>query len=173
MSIYRERITSEDEENIDVILNPYPIAVEETLKAVENSPEGEDKKKYVVELSAILCHNDAVSNPVVQQKLPRVVELLKNDDLYTCTCIVLADSCRHVVAIQNLYYEIGIFDLLKFELGYQFTVALVFSLCYKNKRNTEYFIENLYNEERDKDNEMIQIMLKDYNGVEDYETISD
>lgn len=162
MSLYREKLTDEDEKNIECILNPYPIAVEDTLNAIEKSEEIEQKLKFVDELSVILCHNDAVRNPVVQTKLPRVIDLLKNKDLYNSTCIVLADSCRHLDYIQNLYYELGVFDLLNFEDSYKFTIALVFSLCYKNKKNTQYFLSKFYKEERDKDNEMIDIMIKDY-----------
>lgn len=165
MSLYREKLTEEDEKNIDAFLNPYPIAVEETLNAIEKAEDIEEKIKFVEELSVILCHNDAVRNPVVQTKLPRVIDLLRNKDLYNSTCIVLADSCRHLDYIQNLYYELGVFDLLDFENSYKFTVALVFSLCYKNKKNTQYFLDKFYNEERDKKNEMIEIMMKDNDEV--------
>jgi hypothetical protein len=167
MSLYRERLTEEDEKNIDLYLQAYPIAVEATLSEIENSSDLEHQLKFIDELSLILCHNDAVRNPVVQQKLPRVLNLLKDKNFYESASLVVADSCRHIDYIQNLYFDLGVFELLDFENFYKQTIAVVFSLCYKNKKNTEYFLDKYYKEERDGDNEMIDIMKKDYNNNEE------
>lgn len=153
----RERLTKEDEENIDIILNPYPLATENTLEGIDASNDPEVRNGLVNDLSVILSNYAAALNPRVQEKFPKLVGLLKDKDIYNASAFMLSDACRHMEDIQNAFRALGVFELLDFTIDhYRATTSLVYSLCMENKENTMYFLEKYYNEERDKDNALMQ-----------------
>ncbi|ADM10947.1 uncharacterized protein Eint_010850 [Encephalitozoon intestinalis ATCC 50506] len=153
----REAFTESDEENIQVILNPYPLATENALNGIDASSDPEERNKFVQDLSIILSNYAAVLNPKVQEKFPALVRLLKSKDIYNSSALMLSDACRHIVGIQNAFKALGVFENLDFTPDhYKASVSLVYSLCMENKTNTTYFIEKYYNEERDKDNPLLQ-----------------
>ncbi|KAG5858925.1 hypothetical protein KMI_10g16250 [Encephalitozoon hellem] len=153
----RERLTKEDEENIDIILNPYPLATENTLNEIDASNDPEVRNKLVGDLSVILSNYAAVLNPKVQEKFPKLVSLLRDKEIYNSGAFMLSDACRHIEDVQNAFRALGVFELLDFAIDhYKATISLVYSLCMENKSNTEHFLEKYYNKERDEDNALIQ-----------------
>ncbi|CAD24965.1 hypothetical protein [Encephalitozoon cuniculi GB-M1] len=153
----RERLTKEDEENIDMILNPYPLATEDALNEIEMSTDPAVRNQRVGDLSVILSNAAAVLNPRVQEKFPRLISLLKDKHIYNSSALMLSDACRHMEGIQNAFKALGIFELLDFTVDhYKATSSLVYSLCIENKDNTAYFVEKYYSTERDRDNALIQ-----------------
>lgn len=153
----RERLTKDDEENIDVVVNPYPIATEDTLNDIDTSADPEERNSLVGDLSVILSNHAAVLNPKVQQNFPRLINLLRDKEIYNSSAIMLSDACRHIEDIQNAFRALGVFELLDFAADhYKATAALVYSLCMENKENTAYFSERYYSEDRDGHSPLMQ-----------------
>lgn len=150
-------LTKEDEENIDLIVNPYPFATEHTLNDIEAADDADTRNELVDELSVILSNYAAVLNPRVQVQFPRIIALLRDTRIYNSSALMLADACRHMDNIQNCFRDLGIFNLLDFSPEhYKHTTSLVYSLCIENEANTQHFLNNYYSEERDSANTLFQ-----------------
>lgn len=146
----RDKLTKEDEENIDLIVNPYPSVTRDTLNDIDASESPDARNSLVSELSLVLSNYAAVLNPQVQIQFPRLIGLLKDKQIYNSSAIMLSDACRHMDNIQHAFKDLGIFELLDFSREhYNATMSLVYSLCMENKANTQYFLERYYDKERD------------------------
>jgi hypothetical protein len=157
--VYRRELTSEDEENIDLIINPYPKATGDTLDAIDAAKDSEERNRLVGELGLILSDAAASRNPMVQVHCPRVVSLLREEELYKSAAIALSDACRHMSDVQDMLRGLGVFEMMRFDKeNYRFTMSLVFAMCLENKENCRYFMDRLYVEERDRDNDYIKML---------------
>jgi hypothetical protein len=157
--MYRKELTKEDEENIDLIINPYPRVTEDILNGIEDAKDPVERNRLVEELGLVLSDAGASRNPMVQTKFPRVVSLLKEEELYKSAAIALSDACRHVDVVQDIFRKLDVFEMMRFdEENYKFTMSLVFAMCLGNRENHSYFMEWLYVEERDADSEYIKML---------------
>lgn len=154
-------LTDEDMNTLSNVVNPYPKMVEDILTAIEATEDVEKRIKLIEQLMLVVCNTSAVQNPKVQSNFRRMIDLLKVTELYDSAAIMLSDACRHLNDIQNIFRELGIFDLLIFSNErHRATSALVFSICFENKNTTDYFIENYYDESRDRKNSLIVDVLE-------------
>lgn len=152
-----EQSTPEDDENIDIIVNPYPSATRDTLDDIDTATCPEERRRLVEDLVIILSDYAAVLNPQVQLLFPRLVNLLRDKEIYDASAIMLSDACRHIDVVQNSFMSLRVFELLDFDgEHYRSTASLVYSLCMENKSTTKYFLANYYNEDRDGNNDLIQ-----------------
>ncbi|KAH9412187.1 hypothetical protein HK407_01g00800 [Ordospora pajunii] len=153
----RDKLTKEDEECIDMIVNPYPFVTEDTLNDIDASVCPDERNLLVCELSVVLSNGAAVLNPKIQGMFPRLIGLLSDKQIYNSSAVMLSDACRHIEDVQNAFKTLGIFNYLDFsEAHYKATVSLVYSLCIENNNNRQYFIENYYDEQRDRNCSLIQ-----------------
>lgn len=145
------------DDSLDMILNPHIYALEDTLKAIYKTENIDEKNELIDELTVIFTKDDILYNRKIQLKFPELLNLLKNEDLYDHSCILLSDIVRHKPVIQEIFFLLKIFNFLNFN-KYKSTMSLVFSMCYGNKKNTEYFFNEIYNQERDCKEELVEIL---------------
>ncbi|KAF7684318.1 hypothetical protein TCON_0473 [Astathelohania contejeani] len=119
------------------------------METINNTTELSVILEEVDALVELLCDMSCALNPGVLKHYPKLISLLKIPELYTPVCALLAEACQNLKELQDLLFHLGIFKYIKF--GEKGTYYLIFSLCTNNKTNTDYFVKNLYNKERDKD----------------------
>ncbi|WUR03803.1 uncharacterized protein VNE69_06123 [Vairimorpha necatrix] len=146
-----------DDDSLDMILNPHVYALDDTLKSIHSSSSTDEKNQLIDELTVIFTKDDILFNRKIQARFPDILNLLKNPDLYNNSCILISDMVRHKPIIQEIFFLLKIFDFLNFE-KYKNTMSLVFSMCYGNKKLTEYYFTEIFKEERDNENELVKIL---------------
>lgn len=143
---------------LDIILNPHVHTIDATLKDLETSTDKQHKNSLIEELMLVFLKDDILFCKNIQDRFPKIINLLRDDDIYFSTCILISDIVRHKPVIQNIFFKLGVFSLLNFE-NYKPTINLVFGMCYENKEILEYFKNNIYVKERDEGNELICILM--------------
>lgn len=146
-----------NDDTLDIILNPHVYTIDDTLKELEKSVDVDYKNTLIEELVLVFLKDDILYCKNIQERFPKLLDLLKKDEIYHTACILISDIVRHKPIIQNIFFKLGIFELLKFKY-YKPTVSVVFGMCYENKEIWDYFYNNYYDEERDKANELMCIL---------------